>query len=192
MNTFELYFSVGLNHILDIAGMDHILFVLVLCAPFTAQDWRKVLIMVTSFTLGHSITLALATLSLIQVDEAWIEFLIPVTICISAVSNIFQPSASKRNFSWHYVLGAIFGLIHGLGFSNYLKSLLSKESDIIEPLFAFNIGLEAGQLVIVFSYFLFLFIAQKAFRVKQRDVSLVLSSLILGISIMFIFDKKIW
>jgi hypothetical protein len=192
VNTFELYFNLGLNHILDIAGIDHILFVLVLCAPFTAQDWRRVLIMVTSFTLGHSITLALATLSLIQVDADWIEFLIPVTIALSALINIYQPSAGKRNFSWHYIFGALFGLIHGLGFSNYLKSLLSKESDLMEPLFAFNVGLEAGQLVIVISYFILLFILQKAFKVKQRDASLVLSSLILGISIMFMFDKKIW
>jgi hypothetical protein len=123
---------------------------LALTLRFIWSDWKKILILVTAFTIGHSLTLALSTLSLIDIPVNWIEFLIPVTILITAVSNFWvQDFEFKQRYSAHYGLALFFGLIHGLGFSNYLKSLLGKEDSLLGPLFSFNIGLEIGQILIV-------------------------------------------
>lgn len=192
MSTFELYFRLGVTHILDIAGADHILFIIALCAVYTIADWRKILILVTSFTIGHSITLALSTLSVIKTDSSWVEFLIPVTIFITAAANIFKPTSGKNKVHINYIMGLVFGLIHGLGFSNYLRSLLGKESSIIEPLFAFNVGLEAGQIIIVAAFLAATALLQKAFHIKQREISLVVSSVVLGVSAMLILNSKFW
>ena len=126
MEQFKLYFGLGVDHILDIAGYDHILFVVALCAIYATQDWKKILILVTAFTIGHSITLALSTLNILNFRTDIIEFLIPVTIFITAFSNIVRKQNSMRPgyLNLNYFFGLFFGLIHGLGFSNYLKSLL--------------------------------------------------------------------
>src|SRR5262245_8163628 len=152
MDDFKLYFDLGKDHILDYAnGYDHILFVLALCAVYVIGDWKRILILVTAFTVGHSITLALATLNIITVSAAWVEFLIPLTLFTTAISNRFRreeilaPPAVQTN----YLLALFFGLIHGLGFSNYLRSLLGRQESIVTPLFAFNVGLEFGQIIIV-------------------------------------------
>src|ERR1700712_167216 len=152
MNDFPLYFGVGKDHILDYKnGYDHILFVVALSALYGVKDWRKVLVMVTAFTIGHSITLALATLQIVTIDSAVVEFLIPLTIFITAVSNLFrsEPSIESRNIQLNYVYALFFGLIHGLGFSNSLRALLGKTQSLFTPLLAFNLGLEFGQIIIV-------------------------------------------
>ena len=150
MDELFLYLRLGFKHIIDLGGVDHILFVLALALRYVWTDWRKILILVTAFTIGHSLTLALSTLSLLDIPVNWIEFLIPVTILITAVSNFWvQDFEFKQRFSAHYGLALFFGLIHGLGFSNYLKSLLGKEDSLLGPLFSFNIGLEIGQILIV-------------------------------------------
>jgi hypothetical protein len=150
MEELFLYLRLGFKHIIDLGGVDHILFVLALTLRYIWLDWKKILILVTAFTIGHSLTLALSTLSLIDIPVNWIEFLIPVTILITAVSNFWvQDFEFKQRYSAHYGLALFFGLIHGLGFSNYLKSLLGKEDSLLGPLFSFNIGLEIGQILIV-------------------------------------------
>jgi hypothetical protein len=154
MSTFELYLRLGFQHIADIRGYDHILFLVALCALYLVKDWRKVLVLVTAFTLGHSLTLALSTLNIVVIPSAIIEFLIPVTIFITALLNFLQNPERREHTlgtkqSRNYALALFFGLIHGLGFSNYLKSLLGQEESILTPLFAFNVGLEIGQLMIV-------------------------------------------
>lgn len=150
MDELLLYLRLGFKHIIDLYGVDHILFVLALTLRYIWSDWKKILILVTAFTIGHSLTLALSTLSLIDIPVNWIEFLIPVTILITAVSNFWvQDFEFKQRYSVHYGLALFFGLIHGLGFSNYLKSLLGKEDSLLGPLFSFNIGLEIGQILIV-------------------------------------------
>jgi len=147
---FTTYFQLGFEHITDLNGYDHILFLIALCAAYRYTDWRSILILVTAFTVGHSITLALAVLNIIPVNAAWIEFLIPLTIFITALKNIVlqqrnQPIAATTKATYALALG--FGLIHGMGFSNFLRSLLGDE--LTFPLFAFNVGLEVGQLIIV-------------------------------------------
>jgi len=157
MSDFFIYLRLGFDHITDPSGYDHILFVVALCAIYVLSEWRQVLILVTAFTIGHSVTLALATLNLIQYRTDVVELLIPITILITAVANfVYQEpksrlltSTRKEKRPWRYLLALAFGLIHGMGFSNYLRSLLGREADIVTPLLAFNIGLELGQLLIV-------------------------------------------
>ncbi|MGM0944022.1 MAG: HupE/UreJ family protein [Bacteroidota bacterium] len=193
MNTFELYFKLGLQHILDIQGYDHILFVLALCAVFTGRDWKKILILVTAFTIGHSLTLALATFKIVNVRSDVIEFLIPVTIAITAFITILKPRPSSgRGVQLNYFFALFFGLIHGLGFSNYLRELLGKEASIWQPLLAFNLGLEAGQLVIVGAFLLLTSILVGIAGVNKRDWALVVSSMVLGVALVLMLETKFW
>jgi ABC-type antimicrobial peptide transport system permease subunit len=194
MSQFELYFQLGKDHILDYKnGYDHILFVVALCAVYLMRDWKKVLILVTAFTIGHSITLALSTLRIISLNQELIEFLIPVTILITAVSNIFRGTElSGRTTYINYSFALFFGLIHGLGFSNYLKSILGKDTGIVSPLFAFNIGLELGQIIIVGSFLILSFILVDLFTVNRRDWKIVISSVIAGIALLLMKDKIFW
>jgi hypothetical protein len=195
MSQFRLYFDLGRDHILDYAnGYDHILFVVALCALYQLRDWRQVLILVTAFTVGHSITLALSTLNVISVRAELIEFLIPVTIFITAVSNLFkgEDSISGRAMQLNYFYAGTFGLIHGLGFSYYLKSILGRDKSIVSQLFAFNIGLEFGQIIIVVLLLVTCFILVDLFGVNRRDWKLVVSSAVGGIALILMKDKAFW
>lgn len=184
MSIFSLYFNLGLTHILDINGYDHILFVIALCVLYLPRDWRKILIIVTAFTIGHSVTLALATLNIVRINPSFIEFLIPVTIFITALSNIVkkQQNFDPKQIQLNYVFALFFGLIHGLGFSNYLRSLLGRDESIVMQLFAFNLGLELGQIVIVIAFLILSYLFIGIFGVQRRDWRLVVSSAIAGIA----------
>lgn len=195
MSEFALYFGLGKDHILDYAnGYDHILFVVALCAIYLVRDWRKILILVTAFTIGHSITLALATLNLISVNTEFIEFLIPLTIFITACSNLFrkEKSIDQSKMQINYVFALFFGLIHGLGFSNFLRSLLGKESQIVSPLLAFNLGLELGQIIVVTLFLAISYILVDVMKISRRDLKLVLSSAIAGIALVLLKDRVFW
>lgn len=194
MGQFELYFQLGKDHILDYKhGYDHILFIVALCAVYLMRDWKKILILVTAFTIGHSITLALSTLDIISVNQELIEFLIPVTIFITATSNIFRSTElSDRTTYVNYGYALFFGLIHGLGFSNYLKTILGKAGSIVTPLFAFNVGLELGQIMIVSIFLIISFILVDLFTVNRRDWKMVLSAVIAGMALLLMKDKIFW
>lgn len=151
MSLFQLYLRLGFEHIINLQGYDHIVFVLALCAGYQWSELKKLLILITAFTIGHSITLALSTLHFILISPELIEFLIPVTILITALSNL-RPKTGKNQAAL-YAIVLFFGLIHGLGFSSYLKELLGTEASIAGPLLAFNLGLEIGQLLILSVYF---------------------------------------
>ena len=189
-----MYLRLGLEHILDINGYDHILFVLALCAIYVASDWKKILILVTAFTVGHSVTLALATFKVINVDTDIIEMLIPATIFITAVLNIIRPKSNKRShyLGNNYLLALFFGLIHGMGFSNYLRALLGRDTTIIKQLFAFNLGLEVGQIIIVGIFVLISFILITVLGVRHRDWKLVVSSAIAGVALMLFTQSSYW
>lgn len=154
---FVTYFRLGVGHIADLKGYDHILFVVALTAGYAPRDWRRLLWLVTAFTIGHSVTLALATLELVRVHAPTIELLIPVTIVVTAGYSMLARRRSESNGEAYaperhallYALAGCFGLIHGLGFSNFLRAILGGEESILLPLFAFNVGLEIGQLAIV-------------------------------------------
>ncbi len=195
MSQFRIYFDVGRDHILDYAnGYDHILFVIALCALYQLRDWKKVLVLVTAFTIGHSVTLALSTFRVVEVKAEWIEFLIPVTIFITAVSNLFknEDNIHGRPMQINYFYALFFGLIHGLGFSNYLKGILGRDKNIVSQLFAFNIGLEFGQIIIVVLFLIAGFILVDIFNVSRRDWKLVISSAVAGIALILIKDKIFW
>ena len=195
MTEFHLYFDLGKDHILDYKnGYDHILFVIALCALYLSRDWKQVLILITAFTIGHSITLALSTLRIVNVKADLIEFLIPLTIFITAVSNLFknENNLSGKNIQINYYYAAFFGLIHGLGFSNYLRSILGKDKSIFTQLLSFNLGLEFGQLVIVGIFMIASFILVDLCNINRRDWKMVISSAIAGIALILMKDNMYW
>lgn len=189
MQDFSIYFELGWQHILDLSGYDHILFVTALCGIYLFKDWRKILVLVTAFTLGHSITLALSIFDLVSVNSDLIEFLIPVTILITSFSNIINQRSDKSSPWILYGYALFFGLIHGMGFSNYLHSLLGQEADITWPLLAFNVGLEFGQLVIVMIVLIISSLAALLFSISGRDWRIFVSSAIFGISLVMALER---
>lgn len=192
MTPFELYLRTGLEHILDIRGYDHILFVVVLCAAFEPNAWKKIIGLVTSFTIGHSVTLILASRELISVDSDLTELLIAITILVAAMSNLIPKKTdflSSKTFSLSFLFAGMAGLVHGLGFSGYLKALLGGEESIVTPLFAFNVGLEIGQIIIVLVYILVSFIAISVIGVSQYKWRFFLSSAVAGIALTLILDR---
>jgi hypothetical protein len=190
MNDFAFYFHEGLLHIADWKGYDHILFIAALCLPYLLTEWKRVLILVTAFTLGHSVTLALSVFDRIWVSSDWIEFLIPVTIVITALENLWRNSTDRTHSRWRYLTALLFGLIHGLGFSNYLKSMLGKSANITAELLAFNLGLEAGQLLIVGLVMLLGFVFVQVFQTNRRDWLLFISGGIFGLAFVMALERS--
>lgn len=190
MNDFGLYFELGYQHIADLRGIDHILFVMALCLRYQFEDWRKILVLVTAFTIGHSITLAMSVFNLLDYPVKWIEFLIPVTIMVTAISNVFvKKFVYKTRFPVIYFFALFFGLIHGLGFSNYLKSLLGTDTNIVSQLLAFNLGLEAGQLLIVTGVLLISFIFVSILKCNRREYILYLTGGIFAVAVQMAIER---
>ena len=149
MNDVAFYFKTGWHHIISWNALDHILFIIALSAIYLAQNWKQVLVLVTAFTIGHSLTLALSVYDIIRINEKWVEFLIPCTIVATGVFNFMVKDFKHRSLRINYFLALFFGLIHGLGFANTIRFMLAKDQHIALPLVSFNIGLEAGQIVVV-------------------------------------------
>lgn len=190
MHDFGLYFTLGRQHIANLNGLDHILFVAALCIRYLFTDWKKLLILITAFTIGHSLTLALSVFNIIRISSRWIEFLIPLTIIITAITNLFVKKFVYRyKYPPIYFLALFFGLIHGLGFSNYLRSLLGRGSSIIVQLLAFNIGLEVGQLLIVLAILLLTFICVSLLKVNRREYIVFLSGGVLAVAVQMALQR---
>jgi hypothetical protein len=190
MHEFWLYTQIGFNHIANLSGMDHILFVAALCIRYQLSDWKKWLILVTSFTIGHSVTLVLSVFNYLDFSTNWIEFLIPVTILITAISNMFVKQFSfNSKFPVIYFFALFFGLIHGLGFSFYLKSLLGLQQNIAPALLAFNVGLEIGQILIVMAILVISFIFVTLLKAPRRDFILIVSGGILTLSLQMAIER---
>jgi len=173
MGEFELYFKLGLEHIADIKAYDHMVFLLALCALYQLKSWRKVAVLATAFTIGHSLTLALVSLDILNISADLVETLIPITIIITAVFNLINPTENLKSSTFeksmwsYYAIALVFGLIHGMGFSSYFSSLLGGEESIIFPLFAFNLGIEMGQLIIVLGILLVGYLVMNKLKMKQ-------------------------
>ena len=150
MNDVNLFFSLGWHHIISIDALDHILFIVALAAIYIFKDWKKVLILVTAFTIGHSLTLALSVYDIIRINSKLVEILIPCTIVITAAFNFFQKGFDQKKIQINYFFALFFGLIHGMGFANTIRFMMPQDESIAIPLLSFNVGLEAGQIVIVF------------------------------------------
>ncbi len=158
MSDFGFYFNLGWEHIISRDARDHQLFILALAAIYLLKDWRQVLVLVTAFTIGHSLTLALTIFNVIHFPSNWIEFLIPCTIVITAISNLFQKNFTPKSVRINYFLALFFGLIHGMGFANKLRVILAEDQSIGWSLFGFNVGLEAGQIIVVMIVLLISFV----------------------------------
>jgi len=190
MSEFQTYLQLGFDHISDLNAYDHIVFIIALCAAYPLNRWRSVILFVTAFTVGHSITLALATLHLLVVPSNLVETLIPVTILATCFLNIFKPFGGKLGGKTSYVLALLFGLIHGLGFSNYLRALLGGEESIIAPLFFFNIGLELGQLMILALFAGVAFVFLRLLGISHRRWNIFISGAAAGISVMLLLGTN--
>lgn len=149
MQDLGFYFDMGWHHIIAWEALDHILFILALTAIYLLSNWKQVLVLVTAFTIGHSLTLALSVYDVIRANGRWVEFLISCTIIATALFNFFQKDFQPKSLRLNYFLALFFGLIHGLGFANYIRFMMAKDQSIGWSLFGFNIGLEAGQIVVV-------------------------------------------
>lgn len=181
---FSDYFKLGLDHILDPNGYDHILFVTVLCALYEPKQWKKILILVTAFTIGHSLTLALSALDIVQINPTLIEYLIPITIILTGIFNILsvKKNIENQNVMFNYLLALGFGLIHGLGFSNYFKAILGKEENILQPLFAFNVGVEVGQIFIVAIVMVLGFMLMHLLKLPKKYWTIGISIIAIGVA----------
>lgn len=190
MSDFGIFFPTGIEHITDLNGIDHILFVTALCLRYLWTDWKKLLVLITAFTIGHSITLALSTLDIIRFSRNWTEFLIAVTILITALNNLtVKDFRFTAKLPLIYFFALIFGLIHGLGFSTLLKSMLGKDQTIVLQLLAFNLGLEVGQLIIVAIVLLLSFIVVRLLRINRREFLVFVSGGIAAMALQMAIER---
>ena len=173
----------GINHVLDINGYDHVLFLMVLAVPYVFKDWKRVLLLVSMFTLGHTLSLVLAAYGVVSVDGGLVEFLIPVTILIAAVYNVFTAGKKDRGkqIGLLFFTTLFFGLIHGLGFAREFKMFAGQSENNIELLLEFALGIEIAQIIIVFVVLFLGFLFQTIFRFSRRDWVMVLSAIVIGL-----------
>lgn len=189
MSDFGLYFNLGTEHILTWEAMDHILFVAALCLRYLWKDWKKVAVLVTAFTIGHSVTLALSALNYVSVPTKWIEFLIPLTIGITALNNLIQRSIDQqRKLPLIYFFALFFGLIHGLAYASSFLDLEGREG-LVGHLFAFNVGIELAQLLIVAIVLFISFILVQLLKVSRLGWIRVASLAILIVSVTMAFQR---
>ncbi len=179
MEDFGFYFQFGWDHIIDIGALDHIFFIAALAAIYMLKDWKQVLILVTAFTLGHAITMILSSKNLIEVNTGWIEFLIPCTIVVTALSNLFQKTFTQRTIRINYFLALFFGLIHGLAYANLIKFMITGEQDFVWSWFSFSVGLEAGQILVVFLILLLAQLFVGIFKLNRRIWVMTVSGAVL-------------
>ncbi|MFY1046888.1 HupE/UreJ family protein [Chryseobacterium sp. GP-SGM7] len=189
MQDFLFYLNLGWEHIISLDALDHQLFVLALIAIYSYSDWKKILVLVTAFTIGHSVTLALSILDIVRVPSAWVEFLIPLTIVLTALGNILLKNKKQSQNKTNYYLALFFGLIHGLGFANTARVMIAKSQSIAVPLLGFNIGLEVGQIVIVIIILVLLFILLNIFKVNKKDWILFVSSGVFALALKMTLER---
>ncbi|EKB55677.1 HupE/UreJ family protein [Bergeyella zoohelcum] len=189
IDSFLLYLSLGWEHIISTDALDHQLFILALIAAFSFDDWRKLLILITAFTVGHSITLAISLMDFFRIPTAVVEFVIPVTIAITALYNIITRKKSQQLTKINYVLALVFGLVHGLGFANTARAAMSSEDSLLMPLLGFNIGLELGQIILVLVILILHFFAISLFRVNKKDWVMFISSGVFALSVQMALER---
>lgn len=194
MDNLIFYLKEGLFHVLDWNAYDHILFLIALAVVYDFKNWKKVLWLITLFTVGHTLTLILAAYKIVAISSNWVEFLIPATIIITALFNIFYvgkaTKESKTNIN--LFLALFFGLIHGLGFSGYFKMLIGQKSSKLIPLLEFALGIEIAQIIIVFLILILGFLFQTIFRFSKRDWILIISSFVIGVTLHLLVNAIFW
>lgn len=195
MSDFWIYFEVGMRHVLNLFSYDHVLFLIALSVPYVFKDWKKVLLLVSLFTVGHTIALLLSVYGIIVVKVDIIEILIPITILITAFFHLFTVGKPSKNESIN-IIGVItlfFGIIHGLGFATYFKSIIGGTSDSkFLPLIEFATGIEAAQIIVILIALIAAYCVQTLFRFSKRDWTLVMSSFVIGVVLPMIIESEIW
>ncbi len=189
MQDFMLYLKLGWEHIVSLDALDHQLFVLVLMAVFVFKDWKKILWVVTAFTIGHSITLALSVFDILRAPAKWVEFLIPLTIVITALDNILMRNKPQNLMKMNYYLALFFGLVHGMGFANTARMMMSKEESIFVPLLGFNIGLEVGQIAVVIVIMILHFVMLTLFKVNKKEWVMFVSSAVFALALKMTLER---
>ncbi len=189
MQDFGFYFGLGWEHIISKDALDHQLFIAALAAIYMLNDWKRVLILVTAFTIGHSLTLALSVFDVIRFDSKWVEFLIPCTIVVTALSNLFQKKFTAQSVRINYALALIFGLVHGMGFANSIRFMMAGDQSIGWSLFGFNVGLEAGQIVFVILLLLLSYVVINMMKVNRRDWVIFLSAAVFSLALKMVLER---
>ncbi len=189
MQDFGFYFGPGWRHIISTNALDHQLFIVALAAIYMLKDWKQVLILVTAFTIGHSLTLALSALDIIKLNSEWVEFLIPCTIIITSASNLFQKDFTPKSVRINYFLALFFGLIHGMAFSNYIRFTMVDGQSLAWGLFGFNVGLEAGQIVVVLTLLLLAELFVNNLKLDRRHWVMALSLIAIGFSLKMLLER---
>ena len=194
MQNFLFYIKLGLDHVLDLSAYDHILFLAALSLPFTFKSWKQVLVLATVFTVAHCLSLSLSVYDIVVIDVGLIEFLIPVTILLTAVFNlVYVKTVSKeKNIVLHILATAFFGLIHGFGFSNYFKMLMAGEDEKLSPMLGFAMGIELSQVLTVVLILALTYIFQSIFKIRQAYFIVVVSILVIIITIPMLIGTFPW
>lgn len=183
MDDFSFYFKIGWGHIINKEALDHIFFIAALAAIYVIKDWKQVLILVTAFTIGHTTTLALSTLRIVEVPSKWVEFLIPCTIVFTAISNLFVKSFTAKSVRINYFLALFFGLIHGLAFANTLRMIIAEDQSFALSMFSFSVGLELGQILIVLIILVFSYLFINLIKISRREWVIFVSAAVFALAL---------
>jgi len=193
MSTFILYFRLGYRHVLDIYGVDHMLFIIVIMSVFLLRDWRRASVLFLFYVLGSSLSLSLAVNEIVRIDINIIDYLIPVTLLVAAVINIFKkPESYTPRSIFRFAILLLFGLIHGFGFAYYLKDILGTDLNLAIPIIGFNLGIELGLFFVAFVFLIISWIFVNNLGISRRDWRLVISSGIAGIALTLMFESRYW
>ena len=189
MDNFWFYTNYGVNHVLDVNGYDHVLFLIVLAIPYLFKDWKRVLLLISVFTIGHTLSLLFAAYNVVSIEADLVEFLIPVTIFIVAMYNVFKAGKKERKIAVLFMSTLFFGLIHGLGFAREFTMLIGKAEHKIVPLLEFALGIEIAQVIVVFLVLFIGFLLQTVFRISKRDWIMVISATVVGLVIPMLINS---
>ncbi|MEY4336275.1 MAG: hypothetical protein RLZZ45_1194 [Bacteroidota bacterium] len=189
MSGFIFYFKIGWSHIISLGATDHLYFIAVLSILYQLADWKKVLVLVTAFTLGHAITLYLSALDLFRFSVEWVEFLIPCTIVLTAAKNLMMPEETAIGSRIQYGMALCFGLVHGMGYANYIRMMLSSDQHLVWSLLSFNVGLEIGQIFVVLAVLLVSWILHRFNVISHRLLVMLVSLIILGLSLFMAYQR---
>jgi len=195
MSEFWIYLKIGLHHVLDINGYEHVLFLIALAVPYAFKDWKRILLWLSIFTIGYTLALVLSVFGVMIIKAALVEFLLPLTIFITAIYNMLTAgkAGKKDNVNVMGFVALFFGIIHGLGFANYFKSILhANASSKIAPLFEFALGIGIAQLIVVLGVLLISFILHHFARFSRRDFTLVMSAFVIGVVVPMLLQNDLW
>ena len=186
---FKYYFTLGWDHIISMEALDHLYFIAVLSIVYQFRHWKQVLVLITAFTIGHAITLFLSGMDVVRLDNSWVEFAIPCTIVFSSIMNFRKTGSMHQTDKLQYAMALFFGLVHGLGYANAIRFMISKNQDMIWSLLGFNLGLEIGQIFVVLLVLMLSFIVGMTKLFTAREWVLGFSSLVLVLAIKLTIER---